>query len=105
MPDARDGVTVDVDAAATTFFGCFGFFCSRLLRNWPLAMAVLLRGCVGQRPASIRFYDWENIRSFALNHRVREFTAILDKKIGKIAKMPDGIRLSDATIVLVVNNR
>jgi hypothetical protein len=29
---SRDGVMVDADGAATTFFGCFGFFCSRLLR-------------------------------------------------------------------------
>jgi hypothetical protein len=32
-PGARDGVTTDVDGAATTFFGCFGFFASRLLLN------------------------------------------------------------------------
>jgi len=27
------------------FFACFGFFFSRLLRCWPLAMAALLKEC------------------------------------------------------------
>lgn len=43
---ARDAL-FDIDsekvaAGATGFLGCLGFFASRLLRNWPLAMLVLL---------------------------------------------------------------
>ena len=43
---ARSGVTVDVEGLLTTMLaclGCLGFFASRLLRNWPLAMVFLLQ--------------------------------------------------------------
>jgi hypothetical protein len=36
------GAEVKDDAGAAGFLACFGFFFSRLLRCWPLAMAALL---------------------------------------------------------------
>jgi hypothetical protein len=41
---------VILDGATSTFLGCFGFFASRLLRCWPLAMLVLLKECAGRKP-------------------------------------------------------
>jgi len=39
------GAATNDDAGLATFFACLGFFFSRLLRCWPLAMGFLLRGC------------------------------------------------------------
>jgi hypothetical protein len=48
----REALTVG--GASSTFLGCFGFFASRLLRCWPLAMIVLLKEFARDKPGAQR---------------------------------------------------
>ncbi|HQN46219.1 MAG TPA: hypothetical protein PK034_04095 [Rugosibacter sp.] len=68
--------------AGTTglFLSCLGFFCSRLLRIWPLAMMMLLEK-VNQQWASqngfshIKYAEKTSERSYANNHCIHKKTA------------------------------
>ena len=56
-------VTTADDAGETGFFGCLGFFGSRLLRCSPLGIRVLLRGCASG--GSCAASDWYVAPSFS----------------------------------------
>ena len=58
-PAGLGGAAEKDDTGTAGFFACFGFFFSRLLRCWPLAMAILLNeGGWRDAPTAIRCRGW-----------------------------------------------